>query len=362
MVSRGPLASARVCRAGRRLVVAAILATAGAWPVCGLVRGVGRAGVAVAAEPAIDKTVQATWKGLPLRVWAERMREFAGRPVVIDRRIDPDVLVTLEARGEPLAGVLEKVARSAGAEVVSLRSSIRFVPAEVSVEACQRAERAREQALGRLPPGGWQVVARRAGWAWPEGARPRDLVSRAIDQAGVAAEGLDRVPHDHFPAATLPPMSLGERLDLVLAHFDLRIDWRAGDAGPVAAIVALDAGLPAQGPNPVSPPTETERPRPPGRKPPRDKAGQTTKTKQTFTLRAEAALEEILEAVAARLDVTLDLDRKALEARGIAPTEIVRVDVKDVSAQQVLAAILGPLGLEGRIVKERLEVRAPAAP
>jgi hypothetical protein len=340
MVSRGPLASARVCRAGRRLVVAAILATAGAWPVCGLVRGVGRAGVAVAAEPAIDKTVQATWKGLPLRVWAERMREFAGRPVVIDRRIDPDVLVTLEARGEPLAGVLEKVARSAGAEVVSLRSSIRFVPAEVSVEACQRAERAREQALGRLPPGGWQVVARRAGWAWPEGARPRDLVSRAIDQAGVAAEGLDRV----------------------LAHFDLRIDWRAGDAGPVAAIVALDAGLPAQGPNPVSPPTETERPRPPGRKPPRDKAGQTTKTKQTFTLRAEAALEEILEAVAARLDVTLDLDRKALEARGIAPTEIVRVDVKDVSAQQVLAAILGPLGLEGRIVKERLEVRAPAAP
>lgn len=340
-----------------------------------IVRGLAWVGVAVwlaaasggrlraaGADRDLDKPVQAGWKGVPLRAWADRVAEIAGRPVVIDRRLDPDIAVTLDARGEPLAAVLDKVARAAGAQVVPLRSSIRLVPVETPAVACDRAELARERAQGKLSQAARQAVTRRSQWTWPEGARPRDLVAGALDEAGVTAEGIDRVPHDHFPAASLPSLSLGERLDLVLAHFDLRIDWQRRAAGPVAAIVAIDDSLPALPARPApSPHGGTERPQPSDPKPVRPDQARPPKprptAKQTFTLTAAAPLAEVLEAVAARLDVRLDIDRKALEARGIVPEEIVRVEVKNASAEELLATILGPLKLTGKVVDGRLEVR-----
>ncbi|MFN9368487.1 MAG: hypothetical protein ACK6CT_06920 [Planctomycetia bacterium] len=326
---------------------------------------------AAAVQLAPDTPVKAVWKSVPLRIWADRVAEIAGGPVVIDRRLDPEVAVTLDARGESLAAVLEKVARAAGARVVWLRSSIRLVPAGSAADVCSRAERAREIAVVRLPAAVRQVVARRAEWAWKGGARPRDLVAAALDQAGLEVEGIDRVPHDHFPEAMLPPLSLGERLDLMLAHFDLRIDWRGGAVGPVAVIVPIDAGLPTASPTEPLASGQVERPESPVRtpaKPPRGdagrngKAGQTVKTKQTFTLKAAAPLEELLAAIAGRLEVSLDVDRKGIEARGIALQEIVRVEVKDASADELLAAVLGPLKLTGKIIAGRLEVRGADLP
>lgn len=318
-------------------------------------------GLAVAADPGgparsaaatgLLAPVDGSWAGVPLRTWADRAADIAGRPVVIDRRLDPEGRVTLDGGGEPLARVLETVARSIGAEVVPLRSSIRIVPLKTAAAACGRAESARERDIKALPPAARQPISRRAGWEWPDGARPRQLVAAALDQAGVTAEGIDRVPHDHFPAASLPPMSLGERLDLVLAHFDLRIEWRNGPAGPVATVVAIDPDLPAV---PATGPKPSRPARPAG--------GGNAAARRTFTLEATAPLEELLGAVAGRLGATLDIDHQALAARGIAPREIVRVKVEDASVEELLAAILGPLELKGKVVADRLEVRGADTP
>jgi hypothetical protein len=86
------------------------------------------------------------------------------------------------------------------------------------------------------------------------------------------------------------------------------------------------------------------------------------KTKQTFTLTAAAPLEEVLAAVAGRLDVRLDIDREALDARGIALREIVRVEVQDASAAELLEAVLSPLKLTGKVVGGRLEIRGAVGP
>jgi len=318
---------------------------------------------AVAAELDLDQPVQAVWTGVPLRTWADRVAKIAGRPVVIDRRLDPDLAITLAAGGESLATVLEKVAQAAGARVVPLRSSIRIAPVRSPAAACDRAELAREQAIGKLPQAARQAVARRSSWKWPAGARPRDLVAAAVDEARVKVlvEGIERVPHDHFPAASLPALSLGERLDLVLAHFDLRIDWRSGATGPVAAIVAIDDSLPAM-PPPALPRAGVEPPKPSEKKPLRQDQGRPVKTKQTFTLTAAAPLEELLAAVAGRLGVRLDIDREALDARGIALREIVRVEVQDASAAELLEAVLSPLKLRGEVVGGRLEIRGAVGP
>lgn len=340
----------RRMRGGRGLAAAAVACAVAAALA-------GAAGTVTAAELDLDKPVHAAWTGVPLRTWAERAVDVAGRPVVIDRRLDPDIVVTLEADGDPLGGVLETIARSAGAAVVPLRSSIRIVPLKTAATACDRAEVAREQAVGKLPAAARQRVGRRSGWKWPEGARPRDLIADALAEAGFKVEGLDRIPHDHFPEAALPPLALGERLDLVLAHFDLRIDWRGGTTGPVAAIIPLDTDLPgpqhvAANPKPKPKPGESKPPRGPAKQP----------GKLTYSLRAEAPLDAVLAAVATRLGVKLDIDGKALETRGIAMSEVVRVDVNEVSAAELIASILAPLGLTGKVVDGRLVVGGPAAP
>jgi hypothetical protein len=81
-----------------------------------------------------------------------------------------------------------------------------------------------------------------------------------------------------------------------------------------------------------------------------------------FTLRAAAPLEELLAAVAVQQKLTLDLDRESLTARGIAAAEIVRVEVEDVSRDELLGRILTPLGLVWRIEAGRLHVSAPPPP
>ena len=334
--------SARMASAGAEaLLVAAIVTGGWAWRP------------AAAADAVLDTAVTATWSGIGLRDWAARVSDTAAVAVIVDPRLDPDTLVRLDCREQPLRDVLARVAAVAGADVVPLRSSIRLAPRGTATTLA-RAEEARRAAIAALPPRHRAPLEARGPASWPAGATPRDLIAGAVE-GRAAVEGLERVPHDHLPATSLPPLTLAERLDLLLAPFDLRIDWTpgAGDVEfarrplPTGRIVDIGAGLPAGGP-PL--PGKTAGRRPSARPTP---AGEVR-----FTLRVAAPLEELLATVAARLGVTLDLDRPSLAARGIAPGEIVRTTVQNASRDELLAAILEPLGLRWTIADGRLRVFA----
>jgi hypothetical protein len=306
--------------------------------------------VQAAESPAgLDTPVQATWTRLPLRQWAEQASALAGRPVVLDRRIDPDLPVTLTTEGEPWRDVLATVAEAAGAAAEELSASVRIVPAAEAGKA-SRADRDRELRVAMLPAGPRGTVAARSPWRWSAGSRPADLVGRVAAEAGVEIAGLDSIPHDHFPAAELPPLSLAERLDLVLAHFDRRVLWTATRGRATGRIVAIDAEiLPAA--------LAASAARPGGPEPSR----RTVELLDEFTLRLEAPLDQALAAICGRLDLKLDLDVAALAARGIAPGEVVRAEVKRATRDELLAAVLHPLGLAWRIDGNRLRVYPAAA-
>jgi hypothetical protein len=73
-------------------------------------------------------------------------------------------------------------------------------------------------------------------------------------------------------------------------------------------------------------------------------------------------LEEALAAVTRQLGLTLALDAASLSARGIAPREIARADVRSASRKELLDAILVPLGLSWRIEDGTLRVWAEQSP
>jgi len=316
-----------------------------------------------AADTDLAAPVTATWSGIGLRAWAERISETAGLPVLVDRRLDPDTAIRLESQSEPLLDVLTRAAAVAGGELAVLKSSIRIVPRGMA-DVAIRAEAARTTRIGSLPPRQRSVLTHTQPWHWPAGARPQDLLTNAAAQAGIRLDGIDAVPHDHLPAMSLPEMTLAERIDLLLAPFDLRVEWlvartAAGDRATAALtgqIIAIAAGLPS-----TTASAATEKPagpKPTGRlSPSRQKAAVAG---EAFSLKVAAPLEEVLTAIATRLSLQLDLDRESLTRRGIAPGEIVRATVTNASRDELLRAILDPLALDWTIDGTTLRVCAPS--
>jgi len=300
----------------------------------------------VPAAPTID----ADWSGVPLREVATRITTLGGMAIVVDRRIDPSTPITLVASAAPLEEVLAAVATQATAELALLDGHARIAPAHAAARA-RAGEAAREQEIRRLEPKLQRLARAPRAWAWPEGAQPRELLAAAAAEAGIALEGLGTVPHDHFPSADMPPLPLAERLDLVLAHFDARVEWKkiaAPGQQPVFRIVPIAATASAAPRTAPWSPRATQAQRPPD-------------VAHTYSLRVAAPLDDLLATLAGRFALTLELDRAALEQRGIAPREIVRLDVKDASREALLDAVLDPLGLGWRIEGTMLRVGASAA-
>ncbi|MFM7520875.1 MAG: hypothetical protein ACKO9B_10450 [Planctomycetota bacterium] len=307
----------------------------------------------------LDDPVSGAWTAVPVADLARTLAERCGRPVIIDRRVDRTIAVDLAADDEPIASLLARLAAAAGARAVSLEAVIVFLPPADALPVAA-AERRRERDIRALPGALRRQALAAAPWSWPDGAVPRDLVRDEAAAAGIALVGIDDVPHDHFRAAALPPLPLAERLDLILRQFDRRVDWSTLPADSTARplrlpIVALGDGLEPTGRD--RPPREPLRPS--GERRP---AAARDPAHDRFTLRAEAPLGELLAAVSARLRLELVLDDAALAAAGVPRGRIVRVDVRDATRGELLDAILGPLGLQSRIVEKRLEVGAAGKP
>jgi len=327
------------CSAGL-IVFASITCLAG-----GAVRG---------ADPlsrALATPVTTSWTGIPVRQAAERLTAAGGAAVVVDRRIDPGRLVSLEVAGEPLADVAARVAAAVGGETAVYAGHLRVAPpARAAPLATADVRRARE--LRSLAPRLRAAVLADAGWSWPDAAVPHDLVAALAAEAGIAIAGLDDLPHDHLPAARLPPLPLADRIDLVLAGFDLRVDWRPRPARPgaPAGFAVVPIGVPDARDPAAAAPRSTGRP--PAQRP------QAPGAITTFSLSVAAPLDELLATLARRLGLTLDLDRAGLRDAGVAPGEIVRLEIADAPRERLLDAILAPRGLEWRIDDGRLSVSA----
>lgn len=292
----------------------------------------------VAAAPIV-----ATWRATPLAEVAAALGPLLGRPVVVDRRIDPTTPVTLVADGREAGEVLEELARLSSSEVVVLRESVRLaVPG--SRRPLQAAEEARATELQQATADLRRRLSSRSPASWPAGSSPGPLITGIAAENGLTIRGLDRLPHDHLRSQSLPPTSLAATLDLLLAGFDLR----AAINGTGLEVVPIDPqGIPRRPPQlPAG-----SRPQP---------AGAPSATR--FSLEAAAPLEELLKAVATQAGLTLRLDAARLKELGIDPGTVVRVQVMDVTRDQLLDRLTAPVGLSWTIDETVLVVTGRSSP
>lgn len=313
-----------------------------------LVPPLGMPGPARAASA--GPTITVTWTGLPLDTVCQRLATLLGRPVILDRRVDPGIPVSLDLRDTPAAEALARVCDATGSGCVVLADSIRIVPKGRAARVLD-AEESRAAAVKKLPARIRTTAAATDGWTWDDGATPRDLLATVAREGSLEIDGLDTLPHDHLRGASLTALSLAARIDLLLLQYDRRLDWSGARvmAGKVrVAIVPCDVAV-EDGPTVAAATGAWESLAAKPASVPNAAAG-------TWSLEVAAPLDRLLATVAAKLGLRLELDAEGLRRHGVAAGVIVRLAVKEVSREELLDRIVEPLGLRWRIDGDTLRV------
>jgi len=349
-------------------VVLAVAALVGVLPAGAV--GAGDWLVSAALQKQLRREVSVVWSGNPLRRALEGLSRTQSVAVLIDRRVDPDQKIDLKLDRVPLATALDDVAASRELGVSVVSAVAYFGPPRVAAQirtlAALRTEEAR-----RLPPAVTRKFLLPKRMAWDDFATPAALLSRLADENRLTLQGIDRVPHDLWAGADLPPLPLVERLTLIAIQFDLTFeispDGRTVRLVSVPAEVALVRSYPG-GSNPQTtaknyaehlPGTEvkvagrqvyvkglledheriTSLNRPSQRpvRPPGGDVGKIRIDKMSFD---SIPVGKVLEHLARQLKLELKIDRRALEQAGVSLEQRVSVDVKNVTVDELLLEVI----------------------
>lgn len=168
----------------------------------------------------LDQPVTATWSNLPFR---EAMASFSSAQrvaVLIDRRLDGDNAFSLVLSGDPLRAAVLKIAerKHAGSSIVG--PVVYFGPRETAA-VLRTLLALRRDEVGKYPAGVRKLLTQSRPWECGELSEPRKLIADLGKEARIEINGLDRVPHDLWPATRLPALPWCDRLTLLVAQFGL---------------------------------------------------------------------------------------------------------------------------------------------
>jgi len=370
-----------------RGILALLLALAGAGPPTG---AAGAAGLltGVQFDRQMQQVVGATWSGVPLR---EAIRDFCETQrvaVLLDRRVDPGQELRLVAADLPLRRALERIATDRGLGITLVGPVIYFGPPEVAAKLRTLAA-LRDEEVRRLPPAAQRKFLLPEPLEWDDFATPRELLEGLARQAGLSLAGLERVPHDLWAGAELPPLSLVDRLTLVAVQFDLT--FAVSPQGDAIALVPLpdEIGLVRSYPGGSRPQqvaekyaalapearikvagstvwvkalledherlSGTRRTTPPPQRPPARGPAETRI--ERFRV-AEVPVGAVLEGVCRRLGLQLVIDEKSLAAAGASLDRRVSVQVEKATVDELLEAIVRDTPLTIRRRGSVVELRA----
>lgn len=341
-------------------------------------------------KKALEDERDLAWDGQSLKKAMRGLVDNSHVAALLDRRIDPDQSVHLELNATPLREVFERLAQQGQAAACVCGDVVFLGPPETTRElrtlAALRAEEAR-QAPEKLK----RALLARQPWEWTDFAEPRRLVEQLAATAGLAVDGLDRIPHDLWGAATLPPATVVDRLTLVLIQYDLtyRFDAAAGKLVlvPVPSPVRIERRYPG-GPNAkhkaskmrqAAPEADIEiangqivvrgrledherfsasgtlEKRPPNQQGPAVKGRD---PKRSLTVQ-NGRLGAVLDKLRAAANLDIRVDEASLKAKGLSLDARVTFAVKDVALDELLAAIFKDTGLAFRRQDRVVEVYAP---
>ena len=293
----------------------------------------------------LAQPVDVLWAGNPLRAALQGLAEAQRVAILVDRRIDPGRKLDLTIQNAPLQSALQTIADRCGLGVSRLGDVVYFGPASCAARL-RPIEAALQQRVRQLPKPIQRKFSRSKALAWDDLATPRDLLAGLARQNGLEISGLDRVPHDLWAAADLPPLSLVDRLTLIAAQFDLTLT--VDDDGTHLELVPVPDDLP-----------EATKPfagiTPPRHRPKRPAVNIERLRIQRISVQNEQ-LGPVLRQLADRLGLELKIDEKALQAAGVSLDQRITMTAENVSVDELFQKVLKSTGLEAHRRRKVLEI------
>jgi hypothetical protein len=190
---------------------------------------------------ALEQEITIGWQEERLRSGLAQLTAARKIAFVLDRRIDPDQLVTLQIRKASMLDMLRALAESTGGQLSVLENFIYIGPESVarrlrtlvdirSSELLDAGPRTTKRSFG---------LFKRQAMEWSNFDEPNEILSKAAKQFDVKLTDQGRLPHDLWAATVLPESTAIEILSVVLAQFDLTFEWES-DADAIR-IVAMPA-------------------------------------------------------------------------------------------------------------------------
>ncbi len=284
------------------------------------------------------------WQGVPLREAIGRLQPLFDEPVFVDRRVDPNVRVSLDIAATSAEQVLKALAAEHELGVGRLGTLIYLGPRS-SAEQLRATVAQRSNEIVRLPAELRPSLMRKQRLTWPRLSDPRQLVSTAIEQCGWRIADPERIPHDLWAAGELPELSVAEALTVLLIGFDLTFEWRPAERS--IQIVPLQAPIAARE-------TRGTQNRPAAKAAASRPAGG---TKQVYSLRVqEKPVGAVLRELTNRLHWAIQIDEEAIRAAGKSLDQRVSFSVENADQDKLLDALLTPAGLDYRVEGEKVRI------
>lgn len=324
------------------------------------------------------------WDNTPLSRAFAALGKSQHIAILRDRRIDPEQAIELAIDGEPLSEALSKIARQLKVGYCQLGPVAYFGPSETA-NRLRTLAALRLEEVRRLPAGATRKFLLMRSWHWDRLAEPRELANLLADEVGAKLVDAQKIPHDLWPEADLPPLSWIDRLTLLAAQFDLT--FRIEDAGRRVKLVSVPnevalsrtylGGRDAQGVarrwalalRAAKIDVVEDRIRVHARLEDHEylearlrgtPTRRTTVTAgpETYQLSVEnAALDEVIAQLARRLSLEMEWDRAAIDGAGIAVKQLISVKVTEVSLDELLEAVFAGTGLSFRRTDRAVVIR-----
>ncbi len=236
----------RVCRCSWLLLVAFSTLVAASWFGNDYAGGRNCRQFAAAADvdwkiglefrKALEQPIGLKWAENPIR---DALRNLANNQQVaiwLDRRIDPSTKLQFELDEAPLALTLDQLCTKykLGRSVVG---PVIYIGPVATTEKLATLAAVKRQQVGQQSASERARWSRAVAWSVPLLAEPRELVRQLVAESGATLQNPEAIPHDLWPAIPLPPLTLADRLTLVLAGFDLTFETSAD--GSTMRIVSL---------------------------------------------------------------------------------------------------------------------------
>ena len=180
-----------------------------------------------------------SWEAAPLRDRIEQLARQQGISVILDRRIDPRTPINLTASNVTMEQLLLQLCDQLGLGFCRVGDCFYLGPKPAAdrllVSSATTSPKGRNVSTALL---------KKSALNWPQLSTPAEALNSFTTETHLKLENADLLPHDSMAALDAPPLTLDQRLRLLLSQFEL--DYELKQNGKALAL-RRQSTIPAKG-------------------------------------------------------------------------------------------------------------------